>query len=58
VRRNYRLRSALQRMLSWASLAIVLISSVYVALPNRYHMKPDWQEAAVLVMFASVLIAV
>ena len=39
-------------------LAIVLISSVYIALPNRYHMKPDWQEAAVHVMFASVFIAV
>jgi hypothetical protein len=44
--------------LFWALLAIVLISSVYVALPNRYHMKPDWQEAAVPVMFASVAIAV
>jgi hypothetical protein len=44
--------------LFWALLAIVVISSVYVALPNRYHMKPDWQEAAVHVMFASVFIAV
>jgi hypothetical protein len=44
--------------LFWALLATVVISSVYLALPNRYHMKPDWQEAAVHVMFASVFIAV
>jgi hypothetical protein len=44
--------------LFWALLAIVVISSVYLALPNRYHMKLDWQEAAVHVMFASVFIAV
>jgi hypothetical protein len=24
-----------------------LISFIYVALPSHYHMKPDWQEAAV-----------
>lgn len=44
--------------LLWTLLAIALISSAYVALPNRYHMKPDWQEAAVHVMFASVFITV
>jgi hypothetical protein len=44
--------------LFWTLLAIALISSAYIALPNRYHMKPDWQEAAVHVMFASVFIAV
>lgn len=42
----------------WTLLALASISSAYVALPNRYHMKPDWQEAAVYVMFASVFIAV
>ena len=42
----------------WTLLAIALISSTYVALPNRYHMKPHWQEAAVLMVFASVFIAV
>jgi hypothetical protein len=42
----------------WALLAIALISFTYLALPNRYHMRPDWQEAAVHVMFASVFIAV
>jgi len=42
----------------WTLLAIALISSAYVALPNRYHMKPDWQEAALHVMFVSVFIAV
>jgi len=42
----------------WTLLAIALFSATYVALPNRYHVKPDWQEAAVPVMFASVFIAV
>lgn len=42
----------------WMLLAMALISSAYIALPNPYHMKPDWQEAAVHMMFASVFIAV
>jgi hypothetical protein len=44
--------------LFWALIAIALISFTYDALPSRYHLKPDWQEAAVDVMFASVFIAV
>jgi hypothetical protein len=43
--------------LFWWLLVITLISFTYLALPSRYHMKPDWQEAAVDVMFASVFIA-
>jgi len=42
----------------WTLLAIALVSFTYFALPSRYHMRPDWQEAAVHVMFASVFIAV
>ena len=42
----------------WTLLAIALISFTYLALPSRYHMRPDWQEAAVHVMFASVFVAV
>jgi hypothetical protein len=42
----------------WTLLAIALILFTYLALPSRYHMRPDWQEAAVHVMFASVFIAV
>jgi hypothetical protein len=42
----------------WTVVAMVVISFTYLALPSRYHMKPDWQEAAVDVMFASVFIAV
>jgi hypothetical protein len=42
----------------WTLLAIALISFTYLALPSRYHMRPDWQEAAAHVMFASVFIAV
>ncbi len=48
---------------SWVSLFVallimVLISFAYRALPSRFHMKPDWQEAALLMMFTSVSIAV
>jgi hypothetical protein len=44
--------------LLWALIAMGLISFTYLGLPSRYHMKPDWQEAAVDAMFASVFIAV
>jgi hypothetical protein len=44
--------------LFWAIAAMSLISFTYLALPSRYHMKPDWQEAAEHMMFASVFIAV
>jgi hypothetical protein len=44
--------------LLWALLAMALISFAYLALPSRYHMKPDWQEAAVCMMIASVVIVV
>jgi hypothetical protein len=44
--------------LLWALLAMALISFTYLALPSRYQMKPDWQEAAVCVMIASVAIVV
>ena len=42
----------------WALLIIALISFTYLALPSQYHMKPNWQEAVVHMMFASVPIAV
>ena len=42
----------------WALIAVALISFTYLVLPSRYHMKPDWQDAAFHVMFASVFIAV
>jgi hypothetical protein len=44
--------------LLWTLLAMALISFTYLALPSRYHMKPDWQEAAACVMIASVFIVV
>ncbi len=44
--------------LLWALLATVLIFSAYLALPRRYHLRPDWQESAVHMMFASVFIGV
>ena len=42
----------------WSLLVISLISFTYLSLPSRYHMRSDWQEAAVHMMFASVFIAV
>ena len=44
--------------LFWALVAMGLISFAYLALPNRYHLKPDWEEAAACVTIASVVIAV
>jgi hypothetical protein len=42
----------------WTLLAISLISFTYLALPRHYHLRSDWQEAAINVMFSSVFIAV
>lgn len=42
----------------WAFAAVALISFSYLALPSRYHMKSDWQDAAFIVMMTSVLIAI
>jgi hypothetical protein len=44
--------------LFWVLVAIALISFTYLTLPSRYLMKPDWQEATVDVMIASVFIGV
>jgi cation transport ATPase len=38
-----------------AVMAVILVA--YFALPNRYHLNPDWQEAAVIVMLTSVGLA-
>jgi hypothetical protein len=46
------------RDILWAFAAIALILFSYLALPSRYHMKPDWQDAAFIVMMTSVLIAI
>lgn len=49
--------------LSWLGLLLVfaamgVVVCAYFALPSRFHLKPDWEEAAVCVMIASVFIAV
>ena len=46
------------RDILWAFAAIALVSFSYLALPSRYHMKSDWQDAAFIVMMTSVLIAI
>ena len=39
-----------------AFVTMALISFTYIALPSRYHLKPDWQDAAVIVMITSVMV--
>jgi len=38
--------------------AMAVISFIYLVLPSRYHLKPDWQDSAFLVMMTSAFIAV
>lgn len=45
-------------VLFWSVVVMALIALAYQALPNRYYFAPDWQEASVDVMFATVFIAV
>jgi energy-converting hydrogenase Eha subunit A len=52
-----------KRQFSWVELlsafvAMAVIASAYLALPTRYHMKPDWEETAVCVMIPVVVVAV
>jgi hypothetical protein len=44
--------------LLWVSAAVALISFIYLALPKRDRMEPDWQDAAVIVMLTSVGVAI
>jgi hypothetical protein len=46
--------------LEWLSafVAMAVIAVAYLALPKRYHLKPDWEEAALCVMIASVIVIV
>jgi hypothetical protein len=39
-----------------AFAAMGLIAGTYLALPSRYHLRPDWEQAAVIVMIASVMV--
>lgn len=52
----------LKSRLAWRQIleafaAMTLISFTYIALPSRYHLSPDWQEAALIVMLTSVMVA-
>jgi hypothetical protein len=51
-----------KRQFSWLELlsafvAMAAIGGAYLALPARYHLKPDWEESAVYVMLPFVLVA-
>jgi hypothetical protein len=66
VRREFRGRRRRifgKRQFSWFELlsefgAMGVIAWAYFSLPKRYHLKPDWEEAAVCVMIASVFVTV
>ena len=52
-----------KRQYSWRETlsafgAMAVIGCAYLALPKRYHLKPDWEEAAACVMIASVMVTV
>lgn len=52
-----------KRQFSWLELlsafgAMGVIAWAYFSLPKQYHLKPDWEEAAVCVVIASVLVVV
>ena len=52
----------LRPRLTWREIleafaAMALISVIYVTLPSRYHLRPDWQEAAAIVMITSIMVA-
>ena len=46
------------RDLLWAFATIAVISFSYFALPGRYQMKSDWQDAVFIVTMTSVLIVI
>jgi hypothetical protein len=43
---------------AWAAGVISVISIMYLALPSRFHMRSDWQEAAFLMIFVSAFVGV
>lgn len=52
-----------KRQFSWLELlsafaAMGMIAWAYLALPQRYHLKADWEEAAVCSMIVSILVVV
>jgi len=44
------------RDMLWAFSLIALICFTYIALPVRYHLKPEWQEAGFIVMLATIIL--
>jgi cation transport ATPase len=61
-KRRRRKIPGLKDRLTWRDIlgafaTMALIFFTYRALPNRYHLKPEWEEAAVIVVITSVTIA-
>ncbi len=51
-----------KRQFSWLELlsafaAMGVIAGAYLALPKRYHLRPDWEESAVYVMMPLIIVA-
>jgi cell division protein FtsW (lipid II flippase) len=51
----------LKKRLGWRDIleafaTMALISFTYIELPARYHLQPDWEEAAAMVMISSVVV--
>ena len=60
-RRHRRKIPGLKSQMKWRDIlaafaTMALVGFVYFELPSRYHLKPDWQDAAVIVMITSVVI--
>lgn len=61
-RRQHRKIPGLKRQLTGRDIleafaAVALISFIYIILPSRFHLRPDWEEAALVVMVTSVMVA-
>jgi hypothetical protein len=51
----------LKDRLTWRDIlgafaAMGLIALTYLVLPSRYHLKPDWEQAAAIMMITSVMV--
>ena len=61
--RGHRRKIFGKRQFSWRELlsgfvALGVIAWAYFSLPKAYHLKPDWEEAAVCAVIASVFVIV
>lgn len=53
----------LKYQMSWRDLlygfgSIALVCIAYIAIPDRYHLTPEWQDSAFIVMLATIFVVV